>query len=243
MTMANTDSVEAREPPLEASIESAARAYTEKPAAYFANARHDIVALLGTGPASAIIELGCGAGGTGRAAIAAGKARRYVGIELHPSAASLAASALSEVLVGNVEEMDLSGLTGQFDALIISEVLEHLVDPWRTLERLAQCVKPDGELYASSPNIAHFDVIGKLLMGRFQYTGSGVMDWTHLRWFTPQSYRELCEAAGFDVLGVRPLNPPGWKARLLDAATAGHFSHLFMRQIMLVGRRRQPSSP
>lgn len=215
-----------------------AEIYRHKPRGYFASSREDIVALLETGPQSAILELGCGAGGTGRAALAAGKAGRYVGIELDPQAAAMAAELLSEVLVGDVEQIDLSRLEGAFDALIISEVLEHLADPWKALERMARCLKPGGVVFASSPNIAHWQVLKELCLGRFAYTEVGVMDRTHLRWFTPKSYCEMFESAGLGVLRVQPLTPPRWKARTLDRLTGGRLRHLFISQIMITGRRR-----
>jgi hypothetical protein len=64
------------------------------------------------------------------------------------------------------------------------------------------------------------------------------MDRTHLRWFTPDSYRRMFEAAGVEVRTVRPLVPLRWKARALDALTLGRFRHLFISQIMVIGRRR-----
>jgi 2-polyprenyl-3-methyl-5-hydroxy-6-metoxy-1,4-benzoquinol methylase len=218
-----------------------AEIYRDKPTGYFGSSRQDIVDLLSTGPQGAILELGCGAGGTGRDAIAAGKAGRYVGIELDERAASIAAQHLSEVLVGDVgdtQQIDLSPLAGRFDVLIISEVLEHLTDPWTTLERLVQCLKPGGAVFASSPNIAHWQVLKDLFLGRFVYADVGVMDKTHLRWFTPNSYREMFEGAGVEVLEVRALTSARWKARTLDALTGGRFRHLFMAQIMVTGRRR-----
>lgn len=211
--------------------------YRDKPESYFANASRPMVDRLTTGPQSAVLELGCGAGGTGRAALAAGKAGRYVGIELNAAAAAIAREGLSEVLVGNVEAIDLTTLAGGFDALIVSEVLEHLVDPWGTLERLAECLKPGGQVYASSPNISHWSVIRGLLSGRFDYADRGVMDRTHLRWFTPLSYRRMFEAAGLDVLAVQPLTPLRWKARLFDRLTGGRLRHLLHTQILVVGRR------
>lgn len=212
-------------------------AYQDKPASYFANARWDIVALLETGPQSAILELGCGAGGTGRAVIAAGKCGRYVGIELNPAAARDAAKTLTEVLVGDVHDVNLATYDGQFDALIISEVLEHLIDPWQTLARLSACLKPGGKIYASSPNVAHWMVVKELIFGRFRYEEVGIMDRTHLRWFTPHSYREMFENAGMIVEAIGPLVPLRWKAQLIDRMTAGRFAHLFSAQIMLVGHR------
>jgi 2-polyprenyl-3-methyl-5-hydroxy-6-metoxy-1,4-benzoquinol methylase len=216
---------------------SAGAIYKDKPASYFANARNDIVERISTGPDAAILELGCGAGGTGRAMLAAGKAGRYVGIELSEAAAALAAESLSQVLVGDVEVMDLTVLEGQFDALIISEVLEHLRDPWSTLRRLVACLKPGGLIFASSPNISHWMVIRDLLAGRFDYAATGVMDETHLRWFTPRSYRRMFERAGVVVDSVGPLASRRWKAKLIGWLSGGRLDHLFVVQIMIAGRR------
>ncbi len=209
--------------------------YETKPASYFANERHEIVDLLETGPADAVLELGCGAGATGRAAMAAGKAGRYVGIELSETAAALARGHITDVLVGDVQAMDLSTLHGQFDALVVSEVLEHLVDPWATLRQLGACLKPGARIYASSPNAAHWHIIRGLLAGRFDYRETGVMDSTHLRWFTPRSYGELVAQAGFEVLEVRPVTPLRSKALLFDRLTGGRLRHLLYTQIMVIG--------
>jgi len=212
---------------------STLRLYEDKSGGYFANARHDIVQRLRTTPDSAVLELGCGEGGTGEAAISAGKAGRYVGIELNPAAASVARGRLSEVLEGDVESLDLAALEGRFDALIISEVLEHLTDPWRVLRELARCVRPGGQVFASSPNVSHWRVVRSLLLGRFDYEESGVMDRTHLRWFTPASYRQLFEQAGLQVASLEPLTPHSGRTRLINRLTSNRLRHLFMTQIMI----------
>lgn len=226
------------EAPADAARSTIQAIYDDKPASYFANARNDMVAMLPTGPDSAVLELGCGAGGTGRAAIAAGKAGRYVGLELSETAAAEAKKHLSEVVVGDVESVDLTRLHGVFDALVISEVLEHLTDPWRTLQRLSECLKPGGVVIASSPNVAHWSVIKGLLGGRFAYTDSGMMDRTHLRWFTPQSYKALFESAGLVVETVQPVTPLRFKARIFDRLTGGRWRHLLFTQTLVVARRR-----
>ena len=212
--------------------------YADKSGGYFANARHDIVARLRTGGDSAVLELGCGEGGTGEAALAAGKAGRYVGIELNPAAARVARERLSEVLEGDVESLDLAAFEGRFDALIISEVLEHLTDPWRVLRDLARCVRAGGQVFASSPNVSHWKVVRSLLLGRFEYQESGVMDQTHLRWFTPASYRSLFEQAGLEVVSLEPLTPNSGRTRMINRLSGNRFRHLFMTQIMVEAVRR-----
>jgi 2-polyprenyl-3-methyl-5-hydroxy-6-metoxy-1,4-benzoquinol methylase len=203
--------------------------YAEKAASYFGNARHDIVAMLQTDGTSSILEVGCGAGGTGRAALAAGKAGVYVAIELDASAARTASAVLSEVIVGDVETLDLSRFEGRFDALILSEVLEHLTDPWETLRRLALCIRPGGAVFASSPNIGHWRAIASIVRGRFDYVESGVFD---------RTYRALFEHAGFAVEDLRALAPLTWKAKLITWISGGRLSRFFMVQMMVIGRRR-----
>ena len=212
--------------------------YADKPSNYFGNARSDIVALLPTGQDSWILELGCGSGGTGRAARAAGKAGHYVGIELSAQAAAAARDGLDEVLVGDVATVDLSDLAGRFDALIVSEVLEHLTDPWRELARLAACLKPGAFVAASSPNVSDRRVLWQIARGKFDYQESGVMDRTHLRWFTPQSYRAMFEQAGIEVISLRPICPPGRLGKLLISLSGGRLAHMFMTQMMVIGRKR-----
>jgi 2-polyprenyl-3-methyl-5-hydroxy-6-metoxy-1,4-benzoquinol methylase len=209
--------------------------YAEKADGYFVGGREDIVALLASNPEQAILELGCGSGGTARTVRAANKAGRYVGIELFEDAAAAAKDVIDEVLVGDVESLDLAPLAGQFDALIASEVLEHLVDPWATVRRLVECLKPGGMVYASSPNIAHWHILKGLIRGRFDYRDAGVMDRTHLRWFTPDAYRAMFEAAGVEVISVGPVRPLSARQRLVNSLTRDRFAHLLMTQIMIVG--------
>jgi 2-polyprenyl-3-methyl-5-hydroxy-6-metoxy-1,4-benzoquinol methylase len=214
----------------------AAKLYAGKQAEYFTGARHDMLAALGPSDRASILEVGCGDGATGLAALASGATTRYVGIELMPAVAEQARANLTDVIVGNVEQMDLQSLHGQFDALILSEVLEHLVDPWTTLSRLAACLKPGGQVIASSPNIAQWNIIAQLIRGRFEYQDAGAMDRTHLRWFTPGGYAALIKHAGFDDIRFVPLRRSRLLVRALHTVTLNRFSHLSMTQVMVQGR-------
>jgi 2-polyprenyl-3-methyl-5-hydroxy-6-metoxy-1,4-benzoquinol methylase len=211
--------------------------YAHKNDGYFSGARHDMIAMLATTQTAHILEIGCGDGATGAAALAAGKAGHYTGVELMPDVAEQARRHLSHVVTANVEQLDLNPFLGKFDALVMSEVIEHLVDPWDVLTRLMACLKPGGEIIASSPNVAHRKVISGLIAGRFEYAAEGVMDRTHLRWFTPRSYHALFEAAGCSDIRVMPIRRPGLLPRLFNRITADRYAHLSMTQIMIHARK------
>ena len=221
-----------------ASTDSFSGFYAVKPASYFSNARADFVDRLPRDPSAQILEVGCGTGATGALALSEGRCGRYVGIELFETAAAQAREELSEVVTGNVETLSFDWQPATFDAVIFSEVLEHLVEPGEVLKKLARFVRPGGLLLASSPNISHWRVIRELLMGRFLLTDQGVLDRTHLRWFTPESYAELAERAGFEVEEIGPVTTFSPRTELLSRLTGGRFNHLFMTQIALIAKKR-----
>lgn len=212
--------------------------YAVKPASYFSNARADFVDRLPRDPSAQILEVGCGNGATGVLALSEGCCGRYVGVELFEGAAAEAREVLSEVVTGNVETLEFSWQPASFDAMIFSEVLEHLVEPGKTLRRLARFVRPGGMLLASSPNVAHWRVIRELAMGRFNLEDQGVFDRTHLRWFTPETFAGLAESAGFQVEELGPVTPFSSRTELISRLTGGRFDHLFMTQIAMVARKR-----
>ncbi|MGL4395512.1 MAG: class I SAM-dependent methyltransferase [Hyphomicrobium sp.] len=212
--------------------------YSGKPATYFAGARADFVALLPRDPNAAILEIGCGSGETGALALEAGRCARYVGVELFEAAASRARTRLSDVITGNVETMTFPWQPASFDALILSEVLEHLVEPGRVVADLARFVRPGGMVLASSPNVAHWRVVRELVCGRFNLADQGVFDRTHMRWFTPATYAAMFEAAGFTVTDLRPVTPFSPRTQLISKMTGGRLDHLFMTQIAIMARRR-----
>ncbi len=215
-----------------------AQTYADKSDRYFVGARRDFVALLPANPAARILEIGCGSGETGELAIKAGKAGHFVGVELFPEAASRARQRLHEVHVGNAEEMTFDWPAASFDALVLSEVLEHLVDPWALMRRLSPLMRTGGMVLASSPNIAHWRIILNAINGRFELAGQGPMDRTHMRWFTPRSFAAMFEAAGFEVTSARPVTPFSWRSRLVSRLTGGRYDHLFMPQVAITAIKR-----
>lgn len=150
-----------------------------------------------------VLDVGCAAGDLGRALRRRGC--RVAGVELDPAAAEAARDALDEVLTGDVDDLDLVGHFGKesFDVVVLGDVLEHLPDPVAALRRLRPLLAPEGSVVASIPNVAHGAVRLALLAGRFDYRPLGLLDATHLRFFTRASVYETFREAGLVPVDVR----------------------------------------
>jgi 2-polyprenyl-3-methyl-5-hydroxy-6-metoxy-1,4-benzoquinol methylase len=147
-----------------------------------------------------VLEFGCATGYMSRAF----RERRgctVVGVELVPEAAAQAQKECERVIVADAETIDYDAELGEdrFDAITFADVLEHLRDPARLLRRIRPFLKEDGAVIASIPNVAHGNVRLALLAGEFRYRQTGLLDETHLRFFTRNGVRELFEQAGLFV--------------------------------------------
>src|SRR5688500_10369431 len=141
-----------------------------------------VIRLVGTG--KRVLELGCATGYVSRVLVENGC--EVVGIELDAEAAKRAMEHCEFVVVGDLEVLDLAEELGdrQFDVIVAADTLEHLKNPEIVLERLHPFFAPNGYLVASIPNIAHGSVRLALLEGRFPYSQTGLLDDTHLRFYT-----------------------------------------------------------
>lgn len=169
-----------------------------------------------------VLDVGCAAGDLTEAL-----RRRnpvVVGIEKDPGAAAVARAKLVDVVIGDVESMDLVERFGpeSFDTIVFGDVLEHLVDPAEALRRVKPLLARRGVVVASVPNVAHGAVRLALLRGAFEYTDVGLLDRTHLRFFTRGSVAELFEAAGFALVEVLETTVPPLAAPDIEI-TAGEF--------------------
>jgi 2-polyprenyl-3-methyl-5-hydroxy-6-metoxy-1,4-benzoquinol methylase len=147
-----------------------------------------------------VLEVGCAAGAVSQALRERGC--RVVGVEIDAELASSAKEYCEEVILGDAEELDLESIIGDrtFDVAIFGDVLEHLKDPLRMLSRTRAWLDTEGYVVASLPNIAHGAVRLSMLQGRFQYTAEGLLDETHLRFFTRDTIREVFHEAGFALV-------------------------------------------
>lgn len=150
-----------------------------------------------------VLDVGCGLGQNGE--VAKGRGAHVVGLELDPRAAAEARGRLDEVLEVNLEDAAaLQRALGdrRFDLLLLGDVLEHVAAPEEVLGSLLGFLEPGGRVVASLPNVAAWTVRLGLLAGRFDYEPSGILDRTHLRFFTRRSAEALLEGAGLELLWV-----------------------------------------
>ena len=157
--------------------------------------------------ASAVLEVGCGAGALGRAFKALNPNAIYIGVELMPGPAAQAREIIDYVIEGDISQKSLSTLPGDIqkvDCLVFGDVLEHLVDPAAVLRQLLPFLKDNGQLLACIPNVQHWSVIANLLSGQWPQEDQGLFDRTHLRWFTKKNIIALLEEAGLQIHDITP---------------------------------------
>lgn len=147
--------------------------------------------------AKRILEVGCARGRLGDELKRQDPSRWVAGVELDSDAGQVARERLDEVFVLDVQAGIPPIEPGSLDCILFGDVLEHLLDPEDVLSRYRDLLAPDGLVLISVPNVQHFSVVKNLLRGDFMYQPAGLLDSTHLRFFTYMSFAKLMLDAGF----------------------------------------------
>jgi methionine biosynthesis protein MetW len=180
-----------------------------------------------------VLDIGCGTG-TVTAVVNDGKGNRVVGLEPDADRAELCRKNGLDVHCQFADEQFFAD-QGKFDVITMADVLEHTVNPASILQLSRMGLSESGIIIASVPNVAHWIVRLRLLLGNFEYKESGIMDATHLRWFTRRSFAALFERCGLEVVEIKAaagtwmypkLVPPGLIValnRLLPKIMASQF--------------------
>jgi 2-polyprenyl-3-methyl-5-hydroxy-6-metoxy-1,4-benzoquinol methylase len=211
------------------------QAYQSKHRAYFETVRQDILPLFPQAGVDCVLEVGCGNGATLQMLKDRGLAKEVHGIELMEVIAQEAQSQVDHVFVGNAVELMPSLAPEKYDVVLCLDVLEHLVDPWSFLEQLQGVLKPGGCLIASIPNLRTLPVIWRLLVkGNFDYANQGIMDKTHLRFFTKKTAIELLQTECLVVKEWRRTAFAPWsKSAVFNGITFGLFRDLLTVQYLV----------
>lgn len=183
-----------------------------------------------------VMDLGCAAGIMGRKLQEAGKAGEVEGAEIFPAAAAEAGKSYKTVHVGDVEELSLD-YDQRFDYVICGDILEHLRDPYKVMQRIFRWLKPGGKILICLPNVRHYALLKDLIFhGKWEYVSSGVLDRTHLRFFTRASCRSMVEQAGFKICHEQMIIY-GPKKGFFNKATLGLFREFLASQMFCIGEK------
>ncbi|MCX8022371.1 MAG: class I SAM-dependent methyltransferase [Syntrophorhabdaceae bacterium] len=199
-----------------------------KPSPYYYSTREDMIRLIPKG-VKKILEVGCAGGMTGKRLKEMGF--DVVGIEIIEDIAMDGAPYYERIIIGDVEKIDLPFERGYFDCIMYGDVLEHLVDPWGLIKKQNPFLKMGGVAISSIPNIRHYRIIKKLtIKGEWEYTEDGIMDKTHLRFFTIKSIKRLFGDGGFEIKEVIK-RPSGAKwLKTINSLTGNRLIDFLVRQ-------------
>jgi len=182
---------------------------------YFSLTRPEIISRI-PGSVSRVLDIGCGYGSLGSSLKATRSAIEYYGIDSEPSAAEHLKGIANGFWISNLNVFDWTQV-GKYDCIVAADVLEHLVDPWSTVAHIKDHLTQDGVLIVSVPNIGNINIVGRLILrGEWKYEESGILDITHLRFFTRKSAIRMISEAGFEIesVGENLENLKGWRAFL-----------------------------
>ena len=171
-----------------------------------------------------VLDLGCGSGETSGHLKKTKQFGWVCGVEGSPDAAIAARKVLNNVLEGDIEKMDYPFPDGTFDTILALDILEHLIDPWSVLEKLTKLLKPGGIIVASIPNVRHYSVVVPLVfLADWRYQQEGLLDSTHIRFFTGRTAVKLMTSTG---LKIEELDHTGAKRGLGSLANKVTFEFL-----------------
>jgi len=200
------------------------------------NDRPEMLAFVPTS-ASSVLDVGCATGRFGETLRAARPDAAIHGID--PTAPDPSRPNPYATRTIGLYPQDLpSGVC--FDCIIFNDVLEHMADPWAALAATRERLTDDGCVVASLPNVRHLSVLLPLVFkGEWHYDDSGILDRTHLRFFTKRSMRQLFESTGYDVLQAKPVRvtKPNSVGRV-DRMLGGAFTEFIAHQYAVVARVR-----
>jgi 2-polyprenyl-3-methyl-5-hydroxy-6-metoxy-1,4-benzoquinol methylase len=198
----------------------------EAPADYHSIERPEMLPFVPAG-ARRIADVGCGTGSFG-AALKRRSGAEVWGIELSAAAGREAEARLDRVLIGDASTCVASLPDAYFDCVVFNDVLEHLADPYQVLLRTQAKLAPEGTVVCSIPNVRYWRVLrGLLLRKDWRYEETGVLDRTHLRFFTERSIRSMFGELGYEILELRGINPTRKRGvRLVRALSLGWLSDI-----------------
>ena len=164
-----------------------------------------------------VLDLGCGQGNFAK--ILKDKLEAEVwGVEVEKNEAEIARKKLDKLIIAKLEDVAYDLPDNYFDCLVFNDILEHLADPYSVLNDLRTKLTKNGVMVASIPNVRYFFNLKELMVDKnWRYSNSGILDKTHLRFFTKKSIIETLKSLNFEILTIKGINPIKlWRFKLLN---------------------------
>jgi len=205
---------------------------------YFSIVREDLIAMIEPGT-NRILDIGCGTGATGQMLKRVEKATEVIGIELVSKVVNEADKNLDKVINADIEILELPFPQEYFDYIICADVLEHLRDPWSVLRKIRKKKKKEGYIIASIPNVRNWIILKELIIkGKWTYVDEGILDNTHLRFFTRNSIKELFLSTNFDITEIKGSRAKwSYKLKLANTLTLGLLKNFLIGQYIVKAQR------
>jgi 2-polyprenyl-3-methyl-5-hydroxy-6-metoxy-1,4-benzoquinol methylase len=216
--------------------------YNDKDTIYFSTVRTELINLANIQDHQTILEIGAAGGDTLIAIKKSHPSIKATGIELFELPNSNQRNPIiDEFIVGSIEELENPVFLNHFDVIIIGDVLEHLLDPWKTIDKLTHWLKLGGKLIVSTPNVRDVETLYKIVVkGDFQYGRSGVLDKTHLRFFCKKNIVDLVTSPSLALERIttnfKEIMLPS-KRRVVNTITLGLFEEFLATQYFTVSRK------
>lgn len=199
------------------------------------------------GQSKRVLEIGCGPGSISKALSQWGECQ-VTGLELDPEAIKKVAPYCVKVIQADLNSSEWPSLLDgdeRFDVVVAADVLEHLYDPWKALQRIAPLINSDGYLVISLPNVGHAAVMSCLINGDFEYRDTGLLDRTHIRFFGVKNIEALFAQANLKIIEARyVIKSPeetefaaGWSrlsSAMQDALMSNKYSEVYQVVVKVV---------
>lgn len=213
----------------------------QKTLEYYSGDRTEILSYVPE-DANRILEIGCGQGNFARHLLRG--SREVWGVEPNVQAAQVASSKLTKVFSCKIEDCIHKVPDNYFDVIIFNDVLEHLLDPWGILEMMRSKLSEDGEIVASLPNLRYVKNLFNIFIRKdWVYEEAGILDATHVRFFTRKSMIRLFTKSKYQILRIdglcRTTSIKGFiLALILNIVSFGYHDDVFFKQYVIIAKRR-----
>ena len=219
--------------------------YQNKTSSYFSNTRLDLISVLPSAKIDRLLEVGAGSGDTLVEIKRRGLAQHVTGFELMRLPGTNQENAFIDTFIYcDLERVESELPKASFDVIICGDVLEHLVDPWRILQKLTALLRPDGTIIISCPNVRHYRMFWAIFVrGSFLYTDFGLLDRTHLRFFCKKDLLSMVEGAGLHRCEVIPTFKFYKRslASIVNTITFGIFEQFLALQYVITAKSKSIS--